>query len=63
MRDDVFAHAAGRRGGERHERHVGKMFSQFGNLAVFGTEIVAPFADAMRLVNGDELHVPFLQVV
>ena len=62
MRDDVLAHAPGRGGGERHERDVGKMFSQFGNLAVFRTEIVAPFADAMRLVNGDEFHVPALQI-
>ncbi len=62
MRDDVFAHAASRGGGERHERDVGKMFSQFGNLAVFGTEIVSPFADAMRLVNGDEPDAPLLQI-
>ncbi len=62
MVDDVFAHAPGRGRGERHERDIGKMFSQFGNLAILRAEIVAPFADAMRLVNGDELDIPFLQV-
>ena len=63
MRDDVFADAARGGGGERHERDVRKMFAQPGDLAVFGAEIVAPFADAMRLVNGDELDVPALQVI
>ena len=62
MRNDVLAHAAGRRGGKRHERHIWKKFSQLGNLAVFGTKIVSPFADAMRLVNRNELHIPFLQI-
>src|ERR1035438_7292599 len=62
MVDDVIAHATGGRGGERHERNAGEIFSQFRNLAVFRTEIMAPFADAMRLVNGDKLDVPFLQV-
>jgi hypothetical protein len=62
MRNNVLAHATGRGGGERHEWDVGKMFSQVGELAVFGTEIVAPFADAMRLVNRDEFDVPALQV-
>ena len=31
----------------------GNNFAQLGELAVFRPEIVAPFADAMRLVNGD----------
>ena len=38
------------------------MRAQVRELAIFGTEIVAPFADAMRLVNGDEPHVPALQI-
>ena len=63
MVDDVLAHAAGGGGGERHERDGRKMFSQFRNLAVFGAEIVAPFADAMRLVNGDEFYIPASQVI
>ena len=61
--DDVLAHAAGGGGRERHDRHAGKQLAQGGNLAVFGAEIMAPFADAMRLVNGEEGDVPLLQVV
>ena len=61
--DDVLAHAAGGGGGERHDRHAGKKLAQGRNLAVFGTEIMAPFADTMRLVNGEEGHVPLLEVI
>ena len=62
MRDDVLAHAAGGGGGKRHEWHFREKFPQIGNLAVFRTKIVAPFADAMRLVHGDEADVPALQI-
>ena len=31
----------------------GKQRAQLRELAVFGAEIVAPFADAVRLVHGD----------
>ena len=60
--DDVAAHALGGRGGERHHRHVGENFAQRRKLPVFRAEIVSPFADAMRLVNGEEVDVPFLQI-
>ena len=39
------------------------MIAQRRELAVFRAEIVAPFADAMRFVNGDEADVPALQVL
>ena len=51
--DDVVAHALGGRGGERHHRDAGKAFAQRGELAVLGAEVVSPFADAVRLVDGD----------
>ena len=41
----------------------GKMFAQRGKLAVFRAEIVAPFADAMRFVNREQIHVPLFQIV
>ena len=62
MADNVLAHALRGGGRQGHEGHLGKMRAQIGNLAVFRPEIVAPFADAMRLVNGDQAHVPALQI-
>ena len=41
---------------------VGKELAQLGELAVFGPEIMPPFADAMRLVNGQQVHLPPLQI-
>ena len=58
---DVIAHALGGRRGERHERHAGEVRAQVGNLPVFGPEIVAPFRDAVRLVNRDERDFPLAQ--
>jgi hypothetical protein len=63
VRDDILAHARRGGGGERHERDFGKHFPQLRELAVFRAEIVAPFADAMRLVHGDEPHIPARQVI
>ena len=37
---------------------VGKMSSQFLELAIFRPKIVAPLADAMRLVDCDLRNVP-----
>jgi hypothetical protein len=36
------------------ERHAGEILAQPSELAVLGPEIVAPLADAMRFVDGDE---------
>ncbi len=60
--DDVAAHALGGSGGERHRWHAGEHLPQRRKLPVFRAEIVAPFADAMRLVNGEQVHVPLLQI-
>ena len=40
-------------GGERGQRHIERR-SQFADAQVVGPEIVAPLADAMRLVHGDQ---------
>ncbi len=60
--DDIFAHALGSGGGQRHHWRLWKKRPQFGKLAVFGPEIVAPLADAVRLVNGQQVYVPPLQI-
>ena len=62
MFDDVRPNAFGGRGRKRHEWHGRKMLAQFGKLAVFGPEIVAPFADAMRFIHRDEADLPPLQI-
>ena len=49
--DDVGADAIGRGRREREERHVGEPLAQLGDAAVVGTEVVAPFADAVRFVD------------
>ena len=41
-------------GGERHAGHARKAFGDLGELAIFRAEVVAPLADAMRLVDGEE---------
>ena len=62
MRDDVFTNALGRGRGERHEGNFWKTLPQLRDLPVFRTKIVTPFADAVRFINGDELHIPILQI-
>ena len=53
---DVGAHLLCRRGGEGMNRSLGKKPVQFAKLAIFGTEVVSPMADAMRLVDGEHPH-------
>ena len=60
--NDVPAHALRGRGGQRHHRHFRKKAAQLGKLAVFGPEIMAPFADAMGFVHGDEIRLPVPQI-
>ena len=43
--------------GQREPRHVGIVVEQRAELAIIGPEIVAPFADAMRFVDGDQRQV------
>ena len=63
VRDDVGAHALGRGGGERHHGHAGQRGPEFGELAIFGSEIMAPLGDAVRLVDRKRGDVPFFQVL
>ena len=50
-------------GSERHERHAREALAQRGELAVFRTEVVPPFADAVRFIDGDLRHLPLAQIV
>ena len=59
---DVLAHALGGGGRERHERDLREAVAELGNLAILGSEVVAPLADAVGLVDGEEVHAPALQV-
>ena len=61
--DDVGPDALGGGGGQRHQRHAGKLVAKRRDLPVFRPEIMAPFADAMGLVDGEQVHVPFLQIL
>ena len=52
---DIGAHALGRRGGKRrHDRALRQGIDELANLQVGGTEILAPLAHAVGLVNGHE---------
>ena len=53
---DVAAHALGGRGRISVERCVGELLAQRAQLPVLRTKIVAPMADAMRLVDGEGLR-------
>ena len=46
------------RGGEGHARHARVALVQHGQRAVFGPEVVAPLAYAMRLVNRKQAELP-----
>ena len=56
--DDVAAHLLGGGGGEGVDRRLGKRRAQPAELAVLRPEVVAPVADAVRFVDGDEAHAP-----
>src|SRR5690606_33366968 len=62
MFDDVIAHAARGGGGERHQRDLGEKAAEFREVAILGTEIVAPFGDAVCFVDGEAGDVPALQI-
>ena len=47
-------------GGERDARHVGITLVQHGQAQIVLAEIVAPLADAMRLVDGEQAEQPAL---
>src|SRR5205823_3439047 len=52
--DDVADDRTGRGRGEREDRDVAELRLQSGQLPVRGPEVVAPVADAVRLVDDDE---------
>ena len=52
---DIRHHPAVRRGGGRQHRHVGRhLRDEVAEPAVVGTEVVAPVADAVRLVDDEQ---------
>ena len=63
LSEDIAPNAIGRGGGERHEWKVGKEAPQIGELAVLGTEVVTPFANAVGFVDGESIDLPLLQVI
>ncbi len=58
--EDVLLHLLGGRGGERDHRHSLDLIEDGAQAAVLGAEVVAPLADAVGLVDGEEadLDVP-----
>ena len=56
--DDVVAHAWRGRGRECVDGDIGKRGAQGAQQAVLGPEVVAPVADAVRFVDGDEPDAP-----
>ena len=61
LRNDVAPDPLG--GGRREgvERHARKILAQPSELAILRTEIVAPLADTVRFVDGDEPQVRLVQ--
>ena len=51
LSNDVMPHTLRGAGGEGGDGAVGKMRAQAAELAVFGSEFVAPLRNAMRFVN------------
>ena len=58
--DHVLARQRVGGGSQCHARHVWKAFVQQAQRAVFGPEVVAPLAHAMRLVNRKQAEQPAL---
>ena len=59
---DVVNDLGGGGGGEGKHRHAGLHVAKLCYLQVGGTEIVAPLADAMGLINGYEAHLHVAQL-
>ena len=62
LRADVLPHPRGGRGGEGEKRESGETLAHLAQTPVFRTEVVTPFADAMRLVDRESLHPPLRQL-
>ena len=54
--DDLLPGAQIGGGGERHPRHGGEPLGERRQRQIFGAEIVAPLADAVGLVDGEQRH-------
>ena len=54
LRDDVLPHAIGGGGSQCHHRCLRKTAAQRGDLPVLRAKVVAPLADAVGLVDGDQ---------
>ena len=61
--DDVFARGRVRRRCQRDARHAGKVGRDRRQFAILRAEVVAPLADAMRLVDREQADVRILQHV
>ena len=58
---DVAPHLLRRRGRIRVHRGLGELLVQHAELPVLGPEVVAPVADAVRLVDGERAHLRLAQ--
>ena len=58
---DVDAHTLGRGGGQRQHWRLRVALAQGAKLAVLGPEVVAPLADAVGLVNGQQREADMLR--
>ena len=58
--DDVGARVVVGGGGQRQPRHAGEALVQHAQAQVLLAEVVAPLADAMRLVDGEQAEQPAL---
>ena len=58
---DVLSHHGRRRGGERDRGRIAEPLTHFADAAITGAEVVAPFADAVRLVDSEHRNTDCLQ--
>ena len=63
MRDDVGTNPSGGGGRECHDWHLRESGAEFGQLSIFGTEVMTPFGNAMRFVDRQANDVPFFQIL
>jgi len=63
LRQNIGAHPERCRRCQSHHGRLWKNIAQLRKLAVLGPEIVAPFADAMRLINRNQAGIPFLEAL
>ena len=61
LADDVLAHLFGGSGGQGNHRDRREFLTQQLQIPVVGAKLVAPFGDAVGLVDGDEVQVEVVQ--